>query len=234
MRGSDVTIPAGGTFPEIPAYAVLPAGAHRGVVVIHEVYGRQPEIDRVVHRFADRGYAAVAPDLIGATSLFTCMRQSIQAVRTGAGPAVDAARGVRAWLCTTTGVAERNVGIIGFCLGGGFALGVGAGWGAISTNYGLIPRRPAVLKALGPTIGCYGGRDRAFGRSGARLLGRLGAAGVPVEAHTFDGVGHSFLTDGAHPVAFTLGQPIFRFGYDPATAEEGWRRIFTFFDAHLG
>jgi len=43
------------------AYAALPAGATRGAVVLHEMFGRQPEIDRVVDRFAARGYAAIEP-----------------------------------------------------------------------------------------------------------------------------------------------------------------------------
>ncbi len=38
----------------VPVYAILPPEARRGVVVLHEIFGRQPEIDRVVQRFAAR------------------------------------------------------------------------------------------------------------------------------------------------------------------------------------
>ncbi len=231
--GFEATVPAGADFPHTPAYVNVPAGATRGVVVIHEIYGRQPEIDRVVDRFAAHGYAAIAPDLFRAPSMLTCVRRTMQALRTGEGPAVSQARAVRRWLCDRAQLDEAKVGIIGFCFGGGFALGVGRGWGAISTNYGQLPFSDEVLRGLGPTIGCFGGRDLAFRDKGAELERRLHAAGVEVEAHTFPEVGHSFLTDGEHPIAWFFLRPILRFGYNPAVAEEAWRRIFAFFDRHL-
>jgi carboxymethylenebutenolidase len=124
--GVEVSIPAGDDFPETPAFAIVPDGATRGVVVIHELYGRQPEIDRVVARFAARGYAAVAPDLFRAPSTLACMRRTMRAMRTGDGPAVNQARAVRAWRCARAAIASERVGLIGFCFGGGFALACGA------------------------------------------------------------------------------------------------------------
>jgi len=231
--GVEVTIPAGEDFPETPAYAMLPPDATRGMVVIHEMLGRRPDIDRVVHRFAASGYAAVEPDLFRAPSAFTCIRRTMQAMHTGKGPAVHQASAVRAWLCAQTGIEERRVGIIGFCFGGGFALAVGRGWGAVSTNYGMIPIRREALVGMGPTIGCYGGRDRPMRGSGARLEARLKAVGVEVETHTFAEAGHAFLTDGHHPVLSYLGRPFTHVEYRADIAEEAWRRIFAFFDRHL-
>ncbi len=63
---TEITIPAGEGAPATPAVAILPRGAERGVVVIHEIFGRQPEIDRAALRLAAAGYAAVAPDLFAA------------------------------------------------------------------------------------------------------------------------------------------------------------------------
>jgi carboxymethylenebutenolidase len=232
-RGIEVTIPAGDGFGATPAYAVLPAGAKRGVVVIHELFGRQPEIDRVVERFARAGYAAVEPELFRSPSLAACVRRTMHAMQTGDGPAVRQARAVRSWLCAQAQLDEAHVGIIGFCFGGGFALAVGRGWGAVSTNYGAIPRAEA-MRGIGPTIGCYGGRDRTFARMGGVLEERLRSVGAEVESHTFADVGHSFLTDGNHPIAKLLTRPLLHIVYRPETAEEGWRRIFAFFDKHLG
>jgi carboxymethylenebutenolidase len=75
MPGTDATIPSDATDGDAPsaAYARVPTGATRGVVVIHEIFGRQPDIDRVVDRFATRGYAAVAPDLFHEGAL-RCIR----------------------------------------------------------------------------------------------------------------------------------------------------------------
>jgi len=230
----EAVVAGGADFPDTPVYAALPAGARRGVVVIHEIFGRQPEIDRVVRRFAANGYAAVEPDLFRAPSAIGCVRNTLIGLRTGGGPAVAQAAAIRTWLCEQSGIAAENVGIIGFCIGGGFALAVGRGWGAVSTNYGEIPTNPDVLRGMGPTIGCYGGRDRMAGKRGAVLESRLRAVGVEVESHTFPDVGHAFLTDGAHPIMQALTRPLLQIDYHPETAEQGWRRIMAFFDTHLG
>ena len=44
MLGTEVQIPRA-SGPSLTAYAALPKGASRGMVVIHELFGRQPEID---------------------------------------------------------------------------------------------------------------------------------------------------------------------------------------------
>jgi carboxymethylenebutenolidase len=213
-------------------HAAIPDGAQRGMVVIHELLGRQPEIDRVVERFARAGYAAIAPDLFGKTPRAICIARAVRAMSRGDGPMVDRALRARAWLCARAGLDEKRVGLIGFCFGGGFVLAAGGGWGAVSTNYGAIPP-DALLSRLPPTIGCYGARDRIFGALGPALERRLGALGVACETHTFDGVGHSFLTDGHHPIGYGASNPLLQISYHPEVAEEGWRRILAFFDRHL-
>jgi carboxymethylenebutenolidase len=218
--------------PPADAYAAVPDGAKRGVVVVHEIFGRQPEIDRVVDRFAEGGYAAVAPDLFGTTPKPLCVARAMIETNAGRGPMIATLQRARAWLGETAGLPPRSVGLIGFCLGGSFALAAGPDWGAVSTNYGGLPPDD-VMRGLPPVIGCYGARDLIFGRMGRELESRLPRLGVKAEAHTFASVGHSFLTDGHHPVAAALTRPFFHVRYDPETAEEAWRLIFAHFERHL-
>jgi carboxymethylenebutenolidase len=229
MTGHETTLPGD---PPLPAFAVLPEGAKRGVVVVHEIFGRQPEIDRVVERFGGAGYAAVAPDFFAAGSRLRCVRAVMRASATGVGWPAERARDARRWLGERGGVPEAKVGLIGFCIGGGFALGVGRGWGAVSANYGVVPPKE-VMEGIGPTIACYGGRDRMFRRHDAALRRALPALAVEHEVHTFPTVGHSFLTDGHHPMAAFLSRPFLHVGYDPTVAEEAWGRIFAFLERHL-
>src|SRR4051812_27541716 len=107
--GVEVRIPAGGGAPETPAFAILPEGAKRGVVIIHEIFGRRPEIDRVVERFAAAGYAAVAPDLFD-RGRFKCLREVFGAMRSGSTDAVPITQGrnTRAWLCEQTGLSPER------------------------------------------------------------------------------------------------------------------------------
>lgn len=228
--GADVAIPAPDGAPD-PAYANLPAGATRAVVVIHEILGRAPEIDAVVDRFAARGYAAVAPDLFHGRGPVECVRDAITTMADGTGPFVEQVLRARAWLTERTGIATEHIGIIGFCLGGGFALAMGRGWGAVSTNYGDVPSAE-VLRGIGPVIGCYGGRDVPFGAMGKTLRKRV-PAGTEVELHAYPNVGHAFLTDGHHPVMATLTWPLFHVQYNAAVAAEAWEKIMAFFDRHL-
>lgn len=228
--GHDVQIPAGDGAPATPAFASLAAGATKGVVIIHEIYGRRPEIDRVVLRFAAAGYAAVAPDLFH-RGRFTCLIDIFRAMRTGQGVPVTQGRNARAWLCDQAGLDPAHVGLIGFCFGGGYALLAGAGWAAVSTNYGIVPRAE-VMRDLGPVIGCYGARDRMMPREPERLRRRLAQVGHDEpEVHVFD-AGHSFLTD-APQTLYTRTLPLAALGDYPEARDEGWRRIFAFFDRHL-
>lgn len=231
--GTTLTIPASGSVPAVPAYAVLPPGATRGIVVIHEIFGRAPEIDRVADKFAERGYAAVAPAIFEAMGMFPCMRHTMAALKTGSGPGVDVANAVRDWLSGTTGIAAPSIGIIGFCFGGGFALAAGRGWGAISTNYGDVPVAE-VLRQLPPVIGCFGGRDKVFGKNAAVLEARAREVDANVEVHTFPEVGHSFLTDGDRPFVSALTRPLLHVEWNPSVAGAAWEKIFAFFDRELG
>jgi carboxymethylenebutenolidase len=226
MTGVEVSLPGK---PETPAYVVTPSGASRAVVVIHEVYGRQPEIDRVVERFGDAGWAAIAPDLFAWAPQAICLMRTMAALARGDGQAFDQVRRAKAWL-EGAGIPAAKIGVIGFCLGGGFALAIGREFSAVSTNYGDVPRQDR-LRGLPPTIGCYGAKDRVFAPKAADLRGKLEALRVPCEVHVFDEVGHSFLTDGNHPIGDVLGKPLMGIvPYNPAVAEDGWRRIMTFLD----
>ena len=229
MEGREVVVPEGEGAPATPAFAVLPEGATRGVVVIHELYGRQPEIDRVVMRFANAGYAAVAPDLFhrGRTA---CLFEVFRALRSGKETiAAQQGRNARAWLRAESGLPEAKVGLIGFCFGGAYALLCGSGWGAVSTNYGYVPAAE-VMRGIGPVIGCYGARDKVF-PDGRILCERLAQVGVAPEVHVFQ-AGHSFLTDGHHPIASRL-VPQMSIGDYPEAREAAWTKILAFLERHL-
>lgn len=231
MEREEVVIPADGGLLGTPAYVSIPDSPARGVVVIHEAFGRQPEIDRVVDHFASKGYAAAAPDLFAHGVKLVCIRRFLRDIAAGGGESFERVRQTRDWLQAHTGLSAQRIGIIGFCMGGGFALAAGGGFGAVSANYGDVPQK--LPDDLPPVIACYGGRDPMFGRLGEKLEPRLEALGVEHEVYTYPEAGHSFLTDGNHPVARALSWPILRVGYEPKSAKDAWRRIEAFFQRHL-
>jgi carboxymethylenebutenolidase len=225
----ELTLSASGGAPDTPAFALLPAGARRGVVVIHEIFGRTPEIERVVDRFAAAGYAAVAPDLFH-RGKFACLRDVFRAMRSGDGVPAQQGRNARAWLSEQAGIAPEHVGLIGFCFGGGYALSAGRGWGAVSANYAHLPS-PKAMERIGPVIACYGARDRTLAKAPDQLRARLASMGHDAsEVHVFE-AGHSFLTDGK-PRLIQKMMPM-GFGDYPEARDEAWTKIFAFFEKQL-
>jgi carboxymethylenebutenolidase len=207
-------------------------GPWPGVLVVHEAWGLNDDIRNLAARFADHGYLAAAPDLLGGG--LRCMIRAFRDLTRGAGGHVDQARAALAWLAAHPDVKEHRVGVTGFCMGGGFALllGVEETSRAIAPNYGVVPRDPDHLRRLCPTIGSYGGRDRALRGDGERLAAALREHGIPGEVTFYPGAGHSFMNRGAPG----LMGPLMRVagaGYREEAAEDAWRRILAFFGEHV-
>ena len=97
----------------------LPAGSCKsgwpGVIVLHEVFGPQPEILDVADRFAERGYAALAPDLFSAGVRLACLtRAMLESSRARPGTITAAIEASRAWLASRPEIDGERLAIIGF------------------------------------------------------------------------------------------------------------------------
>lgn len=216
-----------------PAYYAAPEQPRGAVVVVHEIFGRSPEIERVCRRLAEAGYAALMPDLFGDRFKPICISKALKQMKAGRGENIDVIKAAGAVVARESGVAREKVGVIGFCLGGGFALAVGNAFAATSTNYGELPDE-SVMQGLPPTIACYGSRDRSMKKAIPILEQRLQSQGVEHEVHILD-AGHAFLADGSHPTIefLTRGLLDVDSARDHAAREIGWTKILAFFDKHI-
>src|SRR5262249_29946020 len=154
--------------------------ARGAIVVVHEIFGRAPEIERATKRIAEQGYAALMPDLFEKRFKPLCISQAMRELAAGRGEMIDVLRAAGDEVAKQAGTSREKTAVIGFCIGGGLALAVGNAFGAVSTNYGDIPSSD-VMRGIGPTIGCYGGRDRAFRKAPNLLRERLKVLGVEPE-----------------------------------------------------
>jgi carboxymethylenebutenolidase len=212
------------------------AGPWPGVVVLHEAFGADEVMLRQTDRLAESGYLALLPDLYSNGGALRCLVPTMRAMLSGRGPAFDDVAAARDFLVADP-ACTGAVGVIGFCMGGSFALlAAGRGlFGAASVNYAQLPRDlDAAVEGACPVVASYGGRDRSLKGAAAKLAAALDRAGVAHDVTEYPRAGHSFLNDAEN--APRPLRPLVRIagvGPEPESAAEAWRRIDAFFDRHL-
>ena len=219
-----------------PAYLAVPygsAGPWPGVVVIHEAFGLNADTRAHADRLAALGYLALAPDLTAGKFWMRCIRSLFRQLHAGSGPAFEVLDACRGWLAARDDCTGAT-GVIGFCLGGGFALMCAprAGYAAAAVNYGEVPAdAETVLAGACPIVASYGARDLMGTEPPERLDHALTALGVPHELKVYPQAGHSFMSP--KPTAVEPLAALARTAYNKEAAEDAWQRIFAFFGQHL-
>jgi carboxymethylenebutenolidase len=211
----------------------LGEGPWPGVIVIMDAFGLSRDLRQQCDRLASRGYLALAPDLYSWGSKITCIRATFSALRRGSGRAFQDIDAARSWLTERPDCTDK-VGVIGFCMGGGFALLAGAqfGFSVSSVNYGQVPMdADSLLQKSCPVVASYGRRDRTLKGQAERLEGSLERLGVEHDVKEYPAVGHGFMNQHSGALGSVLG--VLGVRYDPGSAEDAWRRILAFFEQHL-
>jgi carboxymethylenebutenolidase len=233
-RMPDISYPAdGGT---VPGYLAVPAdgqGPWPGVVVIHETFGLNDDIREKAGQLAASGYLALAPDLYRGRPWIRCLRAAMGQLHANSGPAFAALEQARSFLADRSDCTGKT-GVIGFCMGGGFALlcAPRPGFSAAAVNYGEVPEdAERVLAGSCPIVASFGGRDPMGTKPPERLQRALAVLEVPHDVKIYPGSGHRFMTksSGAGAILAKAG----KMSYQPEDAADAWQRIFGFFGTYL-
>ena len=228
-------VPGVGVLPAYfsPARGDAVAGAP-GVVVVHEAFGLTDDIRRIADEFAARGFHAVAPDLLSYGGMVRCLVTIVRALGSGEGRPFDEIDAARTWLAGREDCTGQ-VGIAGFCLGGGFALVMAnRGFGASAVQYGRLPKNlDAAMHGACPVVASYGALDRTLPGAATTLTAALERSGVTHDVVEYDDAGHSFMNRSEAPAWLAPFARSMHAGYVDTAATDAWARITRMFDTAL-
>ena len=211
-----------------PGYLARPAdnGTYPAVVMIHEWWGLNENIEHMADILAGQGYVVFAVDLYDgevAMNSSEAGRLSGQ-VRENPDVAVSkmsaAVSGLRDRADTTNQVAS-----LGWCFGGGQSLQLSLSEAELNATviyYGTLATDEETLQRIdGPVLGIFGSEDQVVPVEDVRAFNQtLDDLGVEHEVYVYEGANHAF----ANP----SGQ-----SFEPEATRDAWSKTLAFLDETL-
>jgi carboxymethylenebutenolidase len=226
---------------DVPVYEARPASGKDTpiVLVISEVWGVHEYIRDATRRFAKAGYYAVAPELFareGGVGQIADVQEVLKIVLSQKREqTLGDLKATVDWAKTRPNVKASQVGVTGWCWGGGVTIQVAAtnpDMKAAVAWYGP-PARPYqgasgpvtgfdVAKDIKiPFLGLFGENDKSPTPDDAKKLGELVKAQNPnIEIVIYPGAGHGFHAD-------------YRPSYNKVAADDAWKRCTGWFEKYL-
>ena len=217
-------------YGDASGYLALPAAGGEAkkpaLIVIQEWWGVDDWLREQNKRFAGQGYVALAPDLYRGR----LARSPEEAHELMRGLPEDRAladlKAAFAYLAARPDVDPNRIGVIGWCMGGGYALALATAEPRLKAtviNYGRLVTDPGTINKINaPILGNFGGADRGIPAEDVKKFGaELTKYGKLGDIKIYDGAGHAFMN------------PNNKEGYNAAAAQDAWTRIDSFFGRTL-
>ena len=213
----------------VNGYLSLPkgAGTHPGIIVVHEWWGLNDWTKQQTDSLAAHGYVAIAADLYKGKVAYD--EATAHQLISGLVPeeAIATLRAAADFLRARDDVRANAIGVIGWCMGGAYAIRLAAadpGIRACVAYYGAPITDPAAIKGIqAAMLGNFGAKDQGPSPEQVKQFETaLRAAGKKVDFKIYPGAGHAFAN-----VNNPWG------GYVPAAAKDAWARTLAFFNREL-
>lgn len=197
-----------------------------GVIVIHEWWGLNDNIRMMANKLAAEGYAALAVDLYrgNVANSPEQAKEAMQSVISDPRAAIENLK--QAYQFLTQKQNATNVGVIGWCFGGGWSLQTALTMpekiDATVIYYGQLVTEPEELKKLQmPVLGIFGAEDEGIPVKRVKEFeAALNDMGITNSIHIYEGAGHAF----ANPSGTR---------YQEQAAEDAWQKTIAFLNEHL-
>lgn len=207
-------------------------GSGPGILLVQEIYGVGPYIEKVAADLASRGYVVAAPDLFWRLQPHWVGEHTPEGTQTSIALAegFDFAQGVADCALTVAHLAalpevRGGVGAVGFCLGGSLAymLATQVELAAVLSFYGsAVPESTGLMERIqAPLLLVFGGADPFIARERVAVVEKAAESRPNVTMHVEEEAGHAFHNSEA---------PMF---YRPEAAERTWGVAMAFLDEHL-
>jgi carboxymethylenebutenolidase len=223
--------------PELDGMISIPdgEGPWPGVVMVHEVFGIDENMLSQMKRLTESGYVVMMPNLYSRGGARKCLTATFRALASGTGQAFQDIQDSKELLQSRKDVTKK-IGVIGFCMGGGFALLLAnKGYDAANSNYGMLPTEiETALEGACPILGNYGAKDNQLKGAKTKLDTTLTKLNVVHDIKSYPEAGHAFMNSkqGGGPFFGTLLR-ITGAKPNPEAAKDAWKRIDNFFAEHL-
>jgi carboxymethylenebutenolidase len=202
-------------------------GPAPGVLVIHEWWGLDGWIKDQARALAREGYAALAVDLY--RGKVTSSQEEAHQLMMGTPPdrALRDLEAAYAFLQGRPDVRKDRIGVIGWCMGGRYAMELATqepGLDAVVAYYGAPPTDAAAIARIqAPVLGNFGAEDKGPSPEQVKAFeAAMKKAGKTVDVKIYEGAGHAFAN---------VNNPWK--GYREAAAKDAWSRTVAFFTRHL-
>ena len=229
MAGRMINFDAGGS--TAPGYLATPdSGVGPGVIVLHAWWGLTEPFRHVCDRLAEAGFVALAPDLYRGKAATTveeadALADALDSER-ASGDVAGAVRYLRQSAGASPEDGHGNVALIGFSLGGAFALGASVTLaedvGAVVIFYTTYTGLDFSRAQAGYLFHFAENDPYEPAESVAEMKQELEAAAARATYYTYPGTTHWF---------FEANRPD---AYNAAAAALAWERTIAFLNAELG
>lgn len=201
-------------------------GPFPALVAVQEWWGLVPWVKEQAIKLSDQGYVTLAVDLYRGKST-TDPAEARQLSSTL--PRDRADRDLHAavqYLKSQKNVDPERIGVIGWCMGGGYAFGLASQEPTLKAaviNYGRVSDDPAVLKGINAAVlGIFGGKDQAFPPEMVHKFdAQMKTLGKKIELAIYPEAGHAF------------ENPNNKTGYREQDAADAWKKTVAFLETNL-